>query len=163
MVTRSPGSCHAIHSGYFSARTIRHSVKVGHIVAPRTNSAATRNSQLLTRNANSRLSTLSSSPRERSSGRRHSTSPKLNSTIASMKPPKVHASTGSAPKAWTLWTTPLRVMNVPTIVSKKLMITSDTFHTFIMPRRSWIMIECRNAVTVNQGKRPAFSTGSQAQ
>ena len=54
-------------------------------------------------------------------------------------------------------------MNVPMIVSRKLTTTSDTFHTFIMPRRSWIMIECRNAVTVNHGRRPAFSTGSQAQ
>jgi hypothetical protein len=54
-------------------------------------------------------------------------------------------------------------MNVPTIVSKKLTMMSDRFHAFIIPRRSWIITECRNAVAVNHGSRPAFSTGSHAQ
>ena len=41
------------------------------------------------------------------------------------------------------------------------MMTSVTFHTRSMPRRSCTITECRNAVAVNHGSRPAFSTGSQ--
>ena len=41
--------------------------------------------------------------------------------------------------------------------------TSDAFHTFSIPRFSWIMSECRNAVPVSHGISEAFSTGSQAQ
>ena len=40
---------------------------------------------------------------------------------------------------------------------------SETFQIFSIPRRSWIMIECRNAVPVSQGISEAFSTGSHAQ
>ncbi len=43
------------------------------------------------------------------------------------------------------------------------MITSVTFQTRSMPRRSWTITECRNAVAVNHGSMPAFSTGSQPQ
>ena len=41
--------------------------------------------------------------------------------------------------------------------------TSETFQIFSIPRFSWIMIECRNAVPVSHGSSDAFSTGSQAQ
>ena len=54
-------------------------------------------------------------------------------------------------------------MNVPKIVRKNVRMMSVTFQIFIMPRRSWIMIECRNAVDVSHGRKPAFSTGSQPQ
>ena len=37
------------------------------------------------------------------------------------------------------------------------------FHIFSIPRFSWIITECRNAVPVSQGRREAFSTGSQNQ
>ena len=40
---------------------------------------------------------------------------------------------------------------------------SDTFQTFSIPRRSWTMIECRNAVPTSHGISAAFSTGSQPQ
>ena len=73
------------------------------------------------------------------------------------------ASCRSSPKACTDWTTPERVMNVPKIVRKNVTMTSVTFQTRSMPRRSWTMTECRNAVAVNHGSRPAFSTGSQPQ
>ena len=43
------------------------------------------------------------------------------------------------------------------------MMTSVTFQTRSMPRRSCTITECRNAVAVNHGSRPAFSTGSQPQ
>ncbi len=80
-----------------------------------------------------------------------------------MKPVKSFASTGSSPKACTDCTTPDRVMNVPKIVRKNVTITSVTFQTRSMLRRSWTITECRNAVAVNHGSRPAFSTGSQPQ
>ena len=73
------------------------------------------------------------------------------------------ASSRSSPNAWTDCTTPDRVMNVPKIVRKNVRITSVTFHTRSMPRRSWTISECRNAVAVNHGSRPAFSTGSHIQ
>ena len=58
---------------------------------------------------------------------------------------------------------PDRVRNVPKRVSQNVRQMRNTFHTFIIPRRSWIMIECRNAEAVSQGRKAAFSTGSQAQ
>ncbi len=73
------------------------------------------------------------------------------------------ASALSSPNACTDCTAPVRVRPVPTMVRTKVTMTSSRFHTFIIPRCSWMMTECRNAVMVNQGKRPAFSTGSQAQ
>ncbi len=73
------------------------------------------------------------------------------------------ASSGSSPKAWTDCTTPDRVMNVPKMVRKNVRITSVMFQTRSMPRRSWTITEWRNAVAVNQGSSPAFSTGSQPQ
>src|SRR5450759_2235363 len=66
-------------------------------------------------------------------------------------------------KACTELTTPLRVRKVPRMHSKKVENTSHTFHTFIMPRFSCIITECKNAVPVSHGNREAFSTGSQAQ
>ena len=66
--------------------------------------------------------------------------------------------------AWsTDWITPDRVMNVPSTESRKVATTSVTFHFRSIPRFSWIMIECRNAVPVSQGRRDAFSTGSHIQ
>src|SRR5215212_920078 len=58
---------------------------------------------------------------------------------------------------------PDRVMNVPKIVRKKVIMTSATFQTRSMLRRSCTITECRNAVAVNHGSSPAFSTGSQPQ
>src|SRR4051812_22349531 len=58
---------------------------------------------------------------------------------------------------------PERVRNVPNIVRKNVARIRQTFQTFSDPRRSWIMVECRNAVMVNHGMHAAFSTGSHAQ
>ena len=41
--------------------------------------------------------------------------------------------------------------------------TSTRFQRFIIPRCSWMIAEWRNAVAVNHGMKPAFSTGSHAQ
>ena len=66
-------------------------------------------------------------------------------------------------KACTELTRPERVRLVPRIVSMKVMKMSQTFQAFIMPRFSCIMTECRKAVPVSQGRKLAFSTGSQPQ
>ena len=66
-------------------------------------------------------------------------------------------------KEWTLEITPERVMKVPITESSHEPITSARFHFFSIPRFSWIITECRNAVIVSQGSSEAFSTGSHAQ
>ena len=58
---------------------------------------------------------------------------------------------------------PERVSIVPRMQSMKVVKTSQMFHTFIMPRFSCIITECKNAVPVIHGSNAAFSTGSQAQ
>jgi hypothetical protein len=63
---------------------------------------------------------------------------------------------------WIELTTPERVRNVPKSESENASSTSSTFQTRSMPRFSWIITECRNAVAANQGMSAAFSTGSQA-
>src|SRR5215472_5616512 len=77
--------------------------------------------------------------------------------------PANHVPTGDCENEWTLEITPLRVMKVPRIANKNVETTSTTFHLRSMPRFSWIMIECRNAVPVSHGRNDAFSTGSHAQ
>ena len=64
---------------------------------------------------------------------------------------------------WTELTTPLRVSSVPRMHSMNVKNTSQTFHTFIMPRFSCIITECRKAVPVSHGNNEAFSTGSHPQ
>ncbi len=91
------------------------------------------------------------------------TQPKLKMSKALMKTMNIMASCLSSPKACTDCTTPERVMKVPNSVRKKVTMTSVTFHTRSMPRRSCTMTEWRKAVAVNHGSRPAFSTGSQPQ
>ena len=66
-------------------------------------------------------------------------------------------------KLWTLAITPERVMKVPKMLSRKVPMMRPTFQRFSIPRFSWIMTECRNAVMVSHGSRLAFSTGSHAQ
>jgi hypothetical protein len=56
-----------------------------------------------------------------------------------------------------------RVRNVPKVVNAKVPTTSERFQTFSIPRRSWIIAECRKAVAANQGRSATFSTGSHAQ
>ena len=58
---------------------------------------------------------------------------------------------------------PLRTRNVPRMASTPVASTSETFHTRSIPRRSWIITECRNAVAVSHGISEAFSTGSHIQ
>ena len=74
-----------------------------------------------------------------------------------------HGPTGLRAKECTDSTIPLRVMNVPKMESANAAMMSITFHTLKIPRRSWTMTECKNAVAASQGMNDAFSTGSQAQ
>ena len=68
-----------------------------------------------------------------------------------------------APNAWIESRIPERTRNVPSIASTPVASTSETFQTFSIPRFSWIIAECRNAVPASHGISEAFSTGSQAQ
>jgi hypothetical protein len=68
-----------------------------------------------------------------------------------------------APKAWIESRIPERTRKVPRIASVPVASTSETFHTFSIPRFSCTITECRNAVPVSHGSSDAFSTGSQAQ
>ena len=67
------------------------------------------------------------------------------------------------PKAWIEFRMPLRTRKVPMIASVPVAHTSETFHTFSIPRFSWIITEWRKAVAISQGIKEAFSTGSQPQ
>src|ERR1700682_1982105 len=84
-------------------------------------------------------------------------------TIARTRKPANHIPTGDCAKEWTLEMTPVRVMNVPKIASRKADTTSVTFHLRSIPRFSCTMIEWRNAVFTSHGSSDAFSTGSHAQ
>ena len=59
--------------------------------------------------------------------------------------------------------TPERVKNVPKIERQNASATSTMFQIFSIPRFSWIITECRNAVLISHGISAAFSTGSQPQ
>ena len=63
---------------------------------------------------------------------------------------------------WIELTTPERVRKVPNSERQNARETSTTFQTCSMPRFSWIITECRNAVAASHGISAAFSTGSQA-
>ena len=63
---------------------------------------------------------------------------------------------------WIDWMMPLRVRNVPKSDRPNASTIRRTFHTFSIPRFSWIITEWRNAVAASQGINAAFSTGSQA-
>ena len=77
---------------------------------------------------------------------------------ASSGPPTVEA-----PKAWIDSRIPERTRNVPSRASAYVPQMSDRFHTLSIPRFSWTMIECRNAVPASHGISEAFSTGSHPQ
>jgi len=66
-------------------------------------------------------------------------------------------------KLWIELMTPLRVRKVPKSEREKAPATSTAFQTRSMFFFSCTITECRNAVAVNHGSRPAFSTGSHIQ
>ena len=133
------------------------------MVANSMKNAANNRTQLFTVKAPSRDSQESKVARERRSGSRLMTKPKLTISVIAMKTVKIQASVVSCPKACTDCTIPDRVMNVPKIVRKNVRMTSVTFQTRSMPRDSCTRTECRNAVAASHGISAAFSTGSQPQ
>ena len=76
--------------------------------------------------------------------------------------PRNHGPSGLSVNEWIELTTPERVRNVPKSDRQNARITSSTFQTFSIPRFSWIITECRNAVAASHGISAAFSTGSHA-
>ena len=118
--------------------------------------------EVVGRNAASRESSEGRRCSERSRSRREITSPVDAAIIAA-----ISATNGTpsvdAPKAWIESRIPERTRNVPSTARMPIASASEMFHTFSIPRRSWTMIECRNAVPVSHGISEAFSTGSQAQ
>ncbi len=95
--------------------------------------------------------------------RRQVTSATEPITITPISATKEKFSVGSETKAWIELRIPERTRKVPMIASVPEASTSDAFHTFSIPRFSWIMIEWMKAVTHSHGIKAAFSTGSQAQ
>ncbi len=134
----------------------------GKNVPQKTTKQSATSTRLLSRNAASRDSSESSRCSERSDSERLATSaiePAIITTISTRNGiPSV-----DAPNAWIDSRMPERTRNVPRIASTPVASTSETFQTFSIPRFSWIITECRNAVPVSHGISDAFSTGSQAQ
>ena len=117
--------------------------------------------RLLSRNT-PRASSESSRFSERSSAAREATRAIEPAIIAAISTRNGTPSV-EAPKAWIDSRIPERTRNVPRMASTPVASTSETFQVFSIPRFSWIITECRNAVPVSQGISDAFSTGSQAQ
>jgi hypothetical protein len=59
--------------------------------------------------------------------------------------------------------TPERVRKVPKMTRAYVRMIRSIFQCFNMPRFSWIIAECKNAVPVSHGINAAISTGSQPQ
>ena len=119
--------------------------------------------RLLARKAPSRDTGESIAPGERSRSPRQASSP---IAAGSHDPEEARAAPAPIPvllNEWTDSSTPERVRNVARMVRLNVAMTSERFQTRSMPRRSWTITECRKAVAVIQGRKAAFSTGSQAQ
>ncbi len=98
--------------------------------------------RLLSRKLDSRDTNESSSFSPRSSANRRKSRNRKPKTVRAMKARK-YGPRLDTPKACTDSMMPLRVMKVPSSVSPKVNRMSSRFHTLSMPRRSWIMTECR--------------------
>ena len=85
-----------------------------------------------------------------------------DTTVMMPKKASNHGPTSPSAKACTLLMIPLRVRNVPRMVSANVATSKLMFHTRNMPRRSCTSTEWMYAVPVSHGRRLAFSTGSHA-
>ncbi len=120
------------------------------------------NTRLLKRNIDSRDTAASRWRLERRRSRRKPS--RANEPITNTaRNGRKYFPTGDSEKVWTEDSRPERVRNVPSTASEYVERTRATFQIFSMPRRSWIITECRNAVAVSHGSSEAFSTGSHAQ
>ena len=134
----------------------------GKTVPSSTTKAKPANSRLLPRNAPSRETGESIDPGERSRSPRQPMSA-MHTATTSPKKARIVGPMADSVKACTLSSTPDRVRNVPRIVSENVASSSERFQTRSIPRRSCTITEWTYAVAVSQGRKLAFSTGSQAQ
>ena len=117
---------------------------------------------LLKRNPLSRLANDSMRFCDASSSLRRITRIK-QARMISMTKTKNQTPSSLPAKACTDERIPLRVRYVPKMVRVKVAIIRIMFHRRSMFFFSWMRAEWRYAVAVSQGRREAFSTGSQAQ
>ena len=134
----------------------------GKNVPQKTTKAIPTSTRLLSRKTASRESSESSRCSERSASRARDHEP-IEPAIISAISTRNGTPSVEAPKAWIESRIPERTRNVPSTARMPVASTSETFQTFSIPRFSWIITECRNAVPVSHGSSDAFSTGSQAQ
>ncbi len=93
---------------------------------------------------------------------RLASSPREKTSTTPMKPRNIGPKVDS-PNVCTDDRIPLRVKNVPNIVSANVMMIRNMFQTLSMFFFSWIITECRKAVPVSHGRKDALSTGSHIQ
>src|SRR5690606_356287 len=138
----------------------RASTTSGNNVPQSTLSAATSSSTLLSSRKISREKPLYAA-RLTTTGARsaYSTSelPMTTTRNARMKTPRV----GSAANECTDVSTPERTRNVPSRLSEKAKMASNTVQLLNAPRLSVTASECIRAVPTSHGMKEAFSTGSQ--
>ena len=132
----------------------------GNTVPSSTTKANTVKITLLARNAPSRETGESIAPGERRRSPRQAIRPS-DTTTMTPKNPSRYGPIVPLLNACTLCSTPLRVRNVPRIVSENVATSRLMFHTRNMPRRSCTSTEWMYAVPVSHGRKLAFSTGSQ--
>ncbi len=134
----------------------------GKKVPQKITAASPTRSRLLIRKTDSRDASDSIRRSERRSPRRETISAAEPITTTAISPSS-GPPTVEAPKAWIDSRMPERTRKVPSSASVNVVTISDTFQTFSIPRRSWTMTECRNAVPTSHGISEAFSTASQPQ
>ena len=145
-----------------TCRFVTASTNSGKIVPSSTMNVTTSSTTLFPRNTLSRESAESNEPSARSVCRRSAMSPNPPSST-SVRNPRYIGPTADWANVWTEDRMLPRVRNVPNVVSANAPTISERFQTFSMPRRSWTITECRNAVAISHGSSATFSTGSHAQ
>ncbi len=119
-------------------------------------------SRLLSRKAPSRATMASSAGSETRVSMR-SASSTTTAISATPRKPRKSGPIGLWVNECTELTTPERVRKVPRMVSRKVTRTRITVQALSVPRRCCTTAECSAAIAVSQGRKEAFSTGSQAQ
>ena len=155
MLSRSKNGAPTTIRRFCSASTIS-----GNTVPSSTTNANTVKITLLARNAPSREIGESIAPGARRRSPRHAINASETTTITPNAPSR-YGPIVPLLNAWTLLITPLRVRNVPRMVSENVAISRLMFQTRSIPRRSCTITEWMYAVPVSHGSKLAFSTASQ--
>ena len=138
------------------------SLNSGYIVPVITTAAIEHSRMLLSTSAPSR-ETGANSPPEVKAGARSANSSRLPPITRPSRPRMNTPRAGSLAKECTELRMPERTRNVPDRLSENVPIASSTVQTFSASRFSTTIAEWSSAVPVSQGRREAFSTGSQNQ